>query len=123
VFEMVCATLARAGVNCTPLADVPGLIVMRTVAMLVNEACDAIAYGICAEDAVDLATRYGLNHPRGPMGWAAHLGLPAVAQVLHHLHAHYGEERYRTSVHIKRRLVAGAAARRADAYDKDKESA
>jgi 3-hydroxybutyryl-CoA dehydrogenase len=40
------------------------------------------------------------------MAWGAHLGLPRVAQVLHHLRAHYGEERYRTSVLIKRRLAA-----------------
>jgi 3-hydroxybutyryl-CoA dehydrogenase len=110
-FDAVCATLSTAGLACTPLADVPGLIVMRTVAMLVNEACDAVAYGICSEDAADLATRYGLNYTRGPMAWATHLGLARVAQVLHHLQAHYGEERYRTSVLIKGRLAAQATAR------------
>jgi 3-hydroxybutyryl-CoA dehydrogenase len=110
-FDVVCATLSAAGLACTPLADLPGLIVMRTVAMLVNEACDAVAYGICGEEAADLATRHGLNYARGPMAWATHLGLPLVAQVLHHLQAHYGEERYRTSVLIKRRLAAQAIAR------------
>jgi 3-hydroxybutyryl-CoA dehydrogenase len=105
-FDTVCATLAKADLNCAVLADVPGLIVMRTVAMLINEACDAIAYGICTEADTELATRFGLNYPRGPMAWAEHLGLPAVAQVLQHLQAHYGEERYRTSVLIKRRLTA-----------------
>lgn len=110
-FGTVCATLGAAGLACTPLADVPGLIVMRTVATLVNEACDAIAYGICSEDAADQATRHGLNYARGPMSWATHLGLARVAQVLHHLQAHYGEERYRTSVLINRRLAAQATAR------------
>jgi 3-hydroxybutyryl-CoA dehydrogenase len=110
-FDTVCATLGAGGLACSPLADVPGLIVMRTVAMLVNEACDAIAYGICSEDAVDQATRFGLNYARGPMAWATHLGLPRVAQVLHHLQAHYCEERYRTSVLIKRRLTTHATAR------------
>jgi 3-hydroxybutyryl-CoA dehydrogenase len=110
-FDVVCATLSAAGLACTPLADLPGLIVMRTVAMLVNEACDAVAYGICGEEAADLATRHGLNYARGPMAWATHLGLARVAQVLHHLQAHYGEERYRTSVLIKRRLAAQAIAR------------
>ncbi|MFN9031433.1 MAG: 3-hydroxyacyl-CoA dehydrogenase [Betaproteobacteria bacterium] len=105
-FDLAGATLSAAGLACTPLADVPGLIVMRTVTMLVNEACDAVAYGICGEDAADQATRHGLNYARGPMAWGAHLGLPRVAQVLHHLQAHYGEERYRTSVLIKRRLAA-----------------
>jgi 3-hydroxybutyryl-CoA dehydrogenase len=88
------------------LADTPGLIVMRTVAMLANEAFDAVLYGICAEEACDTATRFGLNYARGPMAWSQHLGLSALIKVLHVLHGHYGEERYRTSALIKRRLAA-----------------
>jgi 3-hydroxybutyryl-CoA dehydrogenase len=105
-FDLVCATFAKAELACTPLADTPGLIVMRTVAMLANEAFDAVLYGICAEEACDTATRFGLNYARGPMAWSQHLGLSALIKVLHVLHGHYGEERYRTSALIKRRLAA-----------------
>ena len=106
-FRTLCATLTQAGYACTPLEDVAGLIVLRTVAMLVNEAADAVATGICSVDAVDEAMRHGVNYPRGPMAWAEAVGLDFFARVLANLRAHYGEERYRTSVLIQRRGWTG----------------
>jgi 3-hydroxybutyryl-CoA dehydrogenase len=99
----VCATLARGGFACSPMDDVAGMIVLRTIAMLVNEAADAVAYGICTADAIDDAMRYGVNYPRGPMAWAESVGLDFFARVLANLRDHYGAERYRTSVLIQRR--------------------
>jgi len=102
-FRTVCATLAKAGFACSRIDDVAGMIVLRTIAMLVNEAADAVAYGICTADAVDDAMRYGVNYPRGPMAWAESVGLDFFARVLAHLREQYGGERYRTSVLIQRR--------------------
>jgi len=99
----VCATLARAGFACSRMDDVAGMIVLRIIAMLVNEAADAVAYGICTADAIDDAMRYGVNYPRGPMAWAESVGLDFFARVLANLREHYGGERYRTSVLIQRR--------------------
>ncbi len=103
----VCATLARAGFACSRLDDVAGMIVLRTIAMLVNEAADAVAYGICTMDAIDESMKHGVNYPRGPMAWAEAVGLDFFARVLANLRAHYGEERYRTSVLIQRRGWSG----------------
>jgi len=103
----LCATLTGAGFACTPLDDVAGLIVLRTVTMLVNEAADAVATGICSVDAVDQAMRHGVNYPRGPMAWAEAVGLDFFARTLANLRDHYGEERYRTSVLIQRRGWTG----------------
>jgi hypothetical protein len=47
-FRTVCATLGKGGYACSPLDDVAGLVVMRLIAMLVNEAADAVAYGTAA---------------------------------------------------------------------------
>jgi 3-hydroxybutyryl-CoA dehydrogenase len=102
-FRTACATLAGAGYTCSRLDDVAGMIVLRTIAMLVNEAADAVAYGICTADAIDDAMRHGVNYPRGPMAWAESVGLDFFARVLANLREHYGEERYRTSVLIQRR--------------------
>ena len=102
-FRTVCATLARGGFACSRMDDVAGMIVLRTIAMLVNEAADAVAYGICTADAIDDAMRYGVNYPRGPMAWAESVGLDFFARVLANLREHYGGERYRTSVLIQRR--------------------
>jgi 3-hydroxybutyryl-CoA dehydrogenase len=101
-FRTACATLTRAGFACSPLDDVAGLIVLRTISMLVNEAADAVLYGICTAGAIDVAMRYGVNYPRGPMEWSEQVGLDFFARALANLREHYGEERYRTSALITR---------------------
>ena len=108
-FKTVCATLTRAGFACSPLDDVAGLVVMRLIAMLVNEAADAVAHGICSVEAIDVAMRYGVNYPRGPMEWSEQVGLRVFARALANLREHYGEERYRTSALITRKGYTGAS--------------
>jgi 3-hydroxybutyryl-CoA dehydrogenase len=107
-FRTVCATLGQAGFACSPLDDVAGLVVLRLIAMLVNEAADAVAHGICSTDAIDVAMRYGVNYPRGPMEWSEQVGLRVFARALANLREHYGEERYRTSALITRKGYTGA---------------
>lgn len=80
----------------------PGLIVARTVAMLVDFAHDAVARGVAAPDDVDTAMRLGVNYPRGPLSWGADLGLRWVAEVLGHLHDAYPTGRYAASQGLRR---------------------
>ena len=54
---------------------------MRTVAMLANEAAEAVAQGVAAPDAIDVAMRMGVNYPRGPLAWADALGAANVRDV------------------------------------------
>src|SRR6185312_10632629 len=65
----------RAGFAVSRLDDVPGMAVMRTVAMLANEALDAVNHGVCSAQAVDIAMQKGVNYPRGPLAWADGIGL------------------------------------------------
>jgi 3-hydroxybutyryl-CoA dehydrogenase len=95
-----------AGFAVTRLDDVPGMAVMRTVAMLANEAADAVNQGVCSAQAVDLAMQKGVNYPRGPLAWADAIGLAHVAAVLANLAAIYGEDRYRVSPLLRRKLYA-----------------
>lgn len=98
-----------AGFSVTRLDDVPGMAVMRTVAMLANEAADAVNQGVCSAAAVDTAMQKGLNYPRGPLAWADSIGLEHVVRVLDNLAAAYGEARYRVAPLLRRRLAGGAA--------------
>ncbi len=99
--------LQAAGIQVSRLADVPGLAVMRTVAMLANEAADAVYQGVCSAAAADAAMRLGVNYPKGPLAWADAVGLPAIRSVLANLGASYGEDRYRVSPLIQRQVYAG----------------
>ncbi len=102
-----CALLQASGMQVSRLADVPGLAVMRTVATLANEAADAVYQGVCTASAADDAMRLGVNYPRGPLAWADQVGLSNIRQVLSHLGALYGEDRYRISPLIQRQVFQG----------------
>jgi 3-hydroxybutyryl-CoA dehydrogenase len=98
-----------AGFEVTRFDDVPGMAVMRTVAMLANEAADAVNQGVCSARAVDIAMQKGVNYPRGPLAWADSIGLDHVVKVLANLGATYGEDRYRVSPLLRRKLAANPA--------------
>jgi 3-hydroxybutyryl-CoA dehydrogenase len=99
--------LQAAGLKVSRLDDVAGLAVMRTVAMLANEASDAVVQGVAVPEAIDVAMQKGVNYPRGPIAWADGIGASVVRDVLANLALHYGEDRYRTSPLLARRAATG----------------
>ena len=105
--EQGVALLQRAGFTVSLLSDSPALAVLRTVAMLANEAADAVLQGVASAADIDLAMRAGVNYPQGPLAWADAIGLSHVLNVLENLQASYGEERYRPSLLLRRRVAEG----------------
>ena len=95
--------LAAAGWDPRRLADAAGLIVARTVAMLINEAADAVLQGVCTADAADAAMKLGVNYPAGPFEWLAAWDARDVVRLLDHLDKHYRGERYRVSPELRQR--------------------
>jgi 3-hydroxybutyryl-CoA dehydrogenase len=91
------AWLAALGFAPLPLADAPGLVVARTVAMLINEAADAVQQGVCSRSGADAAMKLGVNYPAGPFEWLARWSAHEVIALLDALDAHYRGERYRAS--------------------------
>ena len=87
--------------------DAPGMVVMRTVAMLANEAAEVVQQGIASVQDTDLAMVNGVNYPRGPLAWADAIGPAVIQRVLANLAATYGEERYRSSPLLARRALTG----------------
>lgn len=84
------------------IEDSPGLILPRLICMLANEAAFAAGEGLADQDTIDLAMKLGVNYPKGPLAWAKELEYGRVVAVLAHLHAEYGEERYRIAPLLRR---------------------
>lgn len=97
------------GKKVSVLADAPGMAVTRTVAMLVNEAAEAVHQGIASANDVDAAMKSGVNYPAGPMSWGERIGFEHVVAVLRNLAAAYGEDRYRTSLWLQRAVHAATS--------------
>jgi 3-hydroxybutyryl-CoA dehydrogenase len=103
------ALLAAAGVQPQRLDDAPGLAVARTVAMLVNEAADAVQQGVCSAEGADLAMKLGVNYPVGPFEWLARWDGQAIVALIDALDAACRGERYRVSPWLRRRFPQAPA--------------
>lgn len=106
--------LQAAGLAVYQVADVPGLVLTRTVAMLVNLAVDALQHGVATAADIDTAMELGTNYPLGPLAWGDRWGPPLILAILENLQSEYGDPRYRAStllrriVHSGRSVAAGA---------------
>jgi len=101
------AWLHALGFTPLPVGDAPGLVVARTIAMLVNEAADAVQQGVCTPEGADAAMKLGVNYPAGPFEWLSDWNAPGVIGVLEALDRHYRGERYRVSPWLRRQAVIG----------------
>ncbi len=72
-------------------------IVDRVLAMLINEAADALFWRIASAKDIDLAMTRGVNYPKGLLAWADEIGPEQCLARMEALHQHYGEDRYRPS--------------------------
>ena len=95
--------LSVAGWTPRQIADVGGLVVARTIAMLINEAADAVLQGVCTPEAADTAMKLGVNYPMGPFEWLAAWDIQAVTRLLDHLDDQFRGERYRVSRALRQR--------------------
>lgn len=101
-----CALLQKAGIAVSLIADRPGLVVMRTVATLANEAADAALHGVATVADIDLAMKAGLNYPDGPLSWSDRLGAGHVFNVLTNIQNSYAEDRYRPALLLRKNAFA-----------------
>ncbi|MFV8130365.1 3-hydroxyacyl-CoA dehydrogenase [Streptomyces syringium] len=93
------------GKKVSVIGDAPGLIVARTVAMLVDLAHDAVGRGVASPEDIDTAMRQGVNYPRGPLEWGRVLGAAWTDRLLRHLHEEYPGGRYAASQPLRRRAA------------------
>lgn len=83
------------------------LIFMRIIAMLINEAYDAVLMQVAAPNDVDLAMMKGVNYPKGLLAWSEEIGPDVILNELNSLYNRYGEDRYRPNALLKDRVYAG----------------
>jgi 3-hydroxybutyryl-CoA dehydrogenase len=79
----------------------------RIIAMLINEACEAVLFNIASANEIDMAMVKGVNYPKGLLKWADELGLSNVLNILNDLFQEYNEDRYRPSSLLKKMVKDG----------------
>lgn len=95
------------GFEVATVGDAPGLVRMRVIACLVNEAASAVMEGVATPADIDQAMKLGTNYPFGPLAWGDLIGLDTVLGILNGLFNEYGEDRYRPCPLLRRMTIAG----------------
>ncbi len=77
-------------------------VLHRVLAMLINEAAEALHLRVASATDLELAMTTGVNYPKGLLAWADELGPATVLATLDGLYHDYHEDRYRASVLLRR---------------------
>ena len=99
--------LRSLGYEVEVVEDRVGLVQMRILAMLVNEAAFAVMEGLASPEDIDQAMKLGVNYPKGLLAWADEIGIPIITLILDGLYREYQQERYRPCVLLKQYMRAG----------------
>lgn len=80
-------------------------IVDRILAMLINEAADALFLNIATREDLEIAMTKGVNYPKGLMAWGDEIGWEKILSQLDELYHYYHEDRYRASPWIRNKVA------------------
>jgi 3-hydroxybutyryl-CoA dehydrogenase len=79
----------------------------RVLAMLVNEAVEAVSMRVASPADIETSMTKGVNYPKGLLSWGDEIGADVILTRLDALQAEYGEDRYRASPLLRRRVREG----------------
>jgi len=88
-------------------SDIRYSIAERIIAMLINEAADAVFWNIASVEDIDTAMTKGVNYPKGLLKWADEWGASKVINIIDSLAQHYGDGRYRVSPILREMARSG----------------
>ena len=64
------------------VTDIVGLISLRAIAMIINEAYFGLMDEISTKQEIDIAMKLGTNYPYGPFEWGEKIGLKNIEKLL-----------------------------------------
>lgn len=77
----------------------------RILAMLINEAADALYLNVASAADLETAMTKGVNYPKGLLQWCDEWGAAQCLEKLDTLYHEYHEDRYRASVLLRKQAV------------------
>jgi 3-hydroxybutyryl-CoA dehydrogenase len=87
--------LKKNNINYNVVPDMTGLVFLRILSMIINEAAQVYSENIAACKDIDIAMKLGTSYPFGPLEWADKLGIDLVYNILSSLQRDFGDDRYR----------------------------
>lgn len=98
---------SRSHFRIESASDIQYSIAERIIAMLINEAADAVFWNIASIEDIDTAMTKGVNYPKGLLKWADEWGASKVINIIDSLQQHYGDGCYRVSPILREMARSG----------------
>ncbi len=110
-YERVCKFVRMLGKTVIPVQESPGLISVRILVALLNEACEVLMEGVGSMENIDETMRVGLGMVLGPFETADKIGLDKVMRWMENLYYEFGDKKYIASPLIKKLVRANQLGR------------
>lgn len=109
--DVVRTVAERMGKVPVVVNDLPGFVISRVIATMINDAVFCLHEGVASKEGIDTIMRLGANHPMGPLELADLMGLDICLEILEILHAELGEK-YRPCPLLMKMVAAGKLGRK-----------
>ncbi|MER6789721.1 3-hydroxyacyl-CoA dehydrogenase family protein [Streptomyces sp. NPDC000658] len=103
----VTALLARLGRKGIVVGDGPGFVTSRVLHRMINDAANVVEEGRATVEDVDALMEGCLGHPTGPLRTADLIGIDNLVDSLRVLHERTGDDSYRPSELLVRKVAEG----------------
>lgn len=100
--DSVCKEL---GTEYLVVEDRVGMVTLRIICMIINEACYTLQEGTASIKDIDLGMKLGTNYPHGPFEWADMLGVKNVYELLQAVYEDTKDERYKICPVLKTKYL------------------
>ena len=85
--------------------DRTGMVSMRIIAMIINEAYLVLQEGTSDREGIDTSMKLGTNYPYGPIEWSERIGIDLIYFIMKSLLEEFGEDRYRITPLLKEKYL------------------
>lgn len=85
--------------------DRVGMISMRIISMIINEAYLVWQEGTSDRKDIDTAMKLGTNYPYGPIDWSERIGIELIYNILKSMLDEFGDDRYRITPLLKEKYL------------------
>ncbi len=95
-----------------PVEESPGLISVRMLVVLINEACQILVESVATKEDIDLTMSSSLSTRQGPFEMADRIGLDRVLRYMNNLYSEFGDIKYKANPIIKKLVRANQLGRK-----------
>ncbi len=106
VYKKIEAFVRMIKKQLIPVDESPGLVSIRLLITLINEACEMLMEGVSSMENIDTTMRIGFGLPHGPFEMADKIGLDKILRWMDNIYKEFGDTRYKASPVIKKLVRA-----------------